>query len=202
LEARAKILEILRRKNYNKQQFGGHLNKSVFSRNNPDLTNLFSDQLTKLHAKTKLVTSTELHQELKTYLKKNKLNNIYTFIPETTQFLKDNAYKVSAEFNENIQASITKCEALIARTGTILVSSRNTGRAINYFPEYHIIIAKQSQLVWDISDAIKHVQEKYGKDIPSMLTLVTGPSKTADIEKTLIIGAHGPKKLKVFIIKD
>ncbi len=46
----------------------------------------------------------------------------------------------------------------------------------------------------------KLIKSRYGNDLPSMITNVTGPSRTADIEKTLVLGAHGPRELFVFLL--
>ncbi|MNL89836.1 Lactate utilization protein C [compost metagenome] len=54
----------------------------------------------------------------------------------------------------------------------------------------------------DLKDAFKLIKDKYGSQIPSMISTITGPSRTADIEKTLVLGAHGPKELFVFLIDD
>lgn len=98
---------------------------------------------------------------------------------------------------------ITSCEALIARTGSALISSANlSGRRLSIYPHIHIVIAKTSQLVYDIKDGLEFIRTKYGANIPSMICLETGPSRTADIEKTLVLGAHGPKELLVFLIDD
>jgi len=204
LEARAKILEILRRKNYSKNLYPGKLNTSVFSDKGKDnLLDLFVEQAQKVNAEVEIIsTEDEIFSKIKEYLRKNNLNNIYTFIPELQQYLSDNAFKPSNEFSKDIEIAVTRCENLIARTGTALLSSAYFGRKINYFAEYHIVIAKESQIVWDISEAIENLQAKFGKDLPSMISLVTGPSRTADIEKTLILGAHGPKKLKILILKQ
>jgi len=98
---------------------------------------------------------------------------------------------------------ITSCEALIARTGSALISSANlSGRRLSIYPHIHIVIAKTSQLQYDIKDGLEFIRTKYGTNIPSMICLETGPSRTADIEKTLVLGAHGPKELLVFLIDD
>jgi len=102
-----------------------------------------------------------------------------------------------------MKLGITRCESLIARLGTVMVSSRvSPGRKINVFPEMHIVVAYTSQLVPDLKDAFRMLRKKYEEDFPSLVTLVTGPSRTADIEKTLVLGAHGPKELYVFLIED
>ncbi|RIJ36895.1 LutC/YkgG family protein [Pontibacter oryzae] len=106
-------------------------------------------------------------------------------------------------FVQGIEASLTTCEALIARTGSIMVSSANTGgRRLSIYPTTHMVVAKASQLVADIKDALQHVRDKYKENFPSMVSMVSGPSRTADIEKTLVMGAHGPKQLVLFLIDD
>ena len=107
-----------------------------------------------------------------------------------------------AEF-EKMQIGITGCEFLIARTGSVLISSDNdSGRQMNVFPPIHIVLAHISQLVNYPKDAVSAIQEKYGEQLPSMISFITGPSRTADIEKTLVLGAHGPKEFIVLLSKE
>jgi len=104
---------------------------------------------------------------------------------------------------KEIKSGLTECEFLIARFGSILMSSGlESGRRMHAWPEVHMVVAYASQLVPEISDAIIGMRERYNGVLPSMLTLVTGPSRTADIEKTLVMGAHGPRELYVFFIDD
>lgn len=96
---------------------------------------------------------------------------------------------------------ITGCETMIARLGSILVSSAQTGgRRISIYPEAHIVIGFSSQLVPDLQQAMLYIRRKYEPDYPSLLSFITGPSRTADIEKTLVMGAHGPKNLYLFFV--
>ncbi|CAN5869558.1 hypothetical protein BH11BAC7_BH11BAC7_33640 [soil metagenome] len=109
----------------------------------------------------------------------------------------------SAEEMEQAGTSITGCEFLIARTGSVLISSRQlSGRKAAVYPAQHIVVAKTSQLILHMKDALKAVKAKYNEAMPSMVSVITGPSRTADIEKTLVQGAHGPKEIYVFLIDD
>ena len=115
--------------------------------------------------------------------------------------------EISFQFEEkdfkHLKVGITPCEFLIARLGSIVISSKNdSGRKLHFFPEIHIVMAYTSQLVPDIKNAIAGLQERHGEEYPSMMTVITGPSRTADIEKTLVMGAHGPKDVYVFLIDD
>ena len=99
-----------------------------------------------------------------------------------------------------IEVGISGCEYLIAHTGSVMVSSAQTGgRQLFIYPPTHVVIAKKNQLVDYLENAYNNIINKYGDNIPSQIALITGPSRTADIEKTLIIGAHGPRFLHVFL---
>lgn len=111
-------------------------------------------------------------------------------------------YKTDKDF-EMAEVGITMCEALIARNGSILLSNQNeAGRRLSIFPHHHIVIARTGQMVMDLKDGFQLIKNKYGSQLPSMISTITGPSRTADIEKTLVLGAHGPKELFVFLIDD
>ncbi len=68
-----------------------------------------------------------------------------------------------------------------------------SGRSVSVYAPVHICIARTNQLVYDVKDGIQLVKEKYGANFPSLVTFATGPSRTADIEKTLVVGVHGPE---------
>jgi L-lactate dehydrogenase complex protein LldG len=102
---------------------------------------------------------------------------------------------------ESADACITGCEMLIARTGSILLSSaQHMGRSAPVYYPVHIVFAYLDQVVYDIEDGIKAMKKKYGNNLPSMINLATGPSRTADIEKTLVVGVHGPGEVYCFLI--
>lgn len=98
--------------------------------------------------------------------------------------------------------ALTGCEALVARTGSIVLSSIANGRAAGVFAPIHICIAHTSQVVSDISDALKKLREKYPLNMPSLISFASGPSRTADIEKTLVIGIHGPQEVYCLLAED
>lgn len=98
------------------------------------------------------------------------------------------------------EVGITTCEALVARNGSVMISNAGAaGRRLSIYPGTHVVIAYTSQLVLDLKDAFRLLKDKY-RELPSMISNITGPSRTADIEKTLVLGAHGPKELIVFLI--
>lgn len=104
---------------------------------------------------------------------------------------------------EEAEIGITSCECLIARHGSILISSGNeSGRSLSISPPVHIVLAKASQLVLDIKDGLEAVKAKYKQHLPSMLSVITGPSKSFSLENEVVIGATGTKALYVFMIED
>jgi len=99
-------------------------------------------------------------------------------------------------------AAVTACDALIAQTGSVLVTSRTTGgRALSVIAEHHVVIASVDQLLPNLPSAYALLRERYasGGDWPSMISMITGPSRTGDIERILVLGAHGPKRLTVVL---
>lgn len=144
----------------------------------------------------------ELKTNLQSLITEKQWSSIFCIDEEIHPLLKDSSLNFKSEFEDikEMQVGITGCEYLVARLGSILVSSASgSGRRMNVFPPAHIVIADTSQLVYNIKDALSKIQTKYKTGFPSMVSLVTGPSRTADIEKTLVMGAHGPKEVYVFL---
>jgi len=113
------------------------------------------------------------------------------------------AYDATDKHLHDAQVSFTLAEALVARTGSVLTSSAlGGGRRLTIYPPVHVVVAFASQIVPDIGEGLAYLQQLHPDGLPSLLTLVTGPSRTADIEKTLVLGAHGPKELHVVLIDD
>lgn len=96
---------------------------------------------------------------------------------------------------------ITLCDGLIAETGTVvLINHPSEPRELSLLPEYHVVIAKQTQLYESLDICFTKIKQLFpAGSIPS-ITLVSGPSRTSDIEKTLVIGVHGPVEFGVIII--
>lgn len=132
-----------------------------------------------------------------------KWHKIYCWEPALQDILTKFDYPFFETDKDFEQADVgfTLCEALIARNGSILLSNANmAGRRLSIYPPVHIVLAYSSQIVIDLKDGFNLIKKKYGNNLPSMISNVTGPSRTADIEKTLVLGAHGPKELFVFLL--
>lgn len=146
----------------------------------------------------------DLALQLAHLVKTKQLQNIYCREPDLKYILNKNGYKNFDAFDvKSCDAAITTCEYLVARTGSIILSSGGQGsRQVSVYAPIHICIAYTSQLVYDIKGGIKLLEKKYRDGLPSMMTLATGPSRTADIEKTLVVGVHGPKEVYCFLVDD
>lgn len=102
---------------------------------------------------------------------------------------------------ESCDAGITGCEALIAQTGSVLVSGPGCGgRALSVLPPHHVVLATPDQLLPDLLAGFDHLRACYGEKLPSFFSFITGASRTGDIERILVLGAHGPKRLTVLLI--
>ena len=102
---------------------------------------------------------------------------------------------------EKCSVGITACDALIAQTGSILLTARSAGgRALSVLPPHHVVVASIDQLLPDLPAAFELLYEKYGDNYPSFATFITGPSRTGDIERILVLGAHGPRKLTIILV--
>ena len=101
---------------------------------------------------------------------------------------------------------ITSCDCAIAETGTLMVCSRpGQERVASLVPPYHVALVERQQIVPDLIDAFRRFSSpplplSPSPPLPSNITLITGPSKTGDIELQLTTGVHGPGKWRVIVI--
>lgn len=101
--------------------------------------------------------------------------------------------------HENSQATITLAEVLVAQTGSVIVSAACGGRGASIVAPVHIVVASAGQLVPTLDDAFARIRERGTAAQNSYVCLITGSSRTADIEKILVMGAHGPRRLVVIL---
>jgi len=142
---------------------------------------------------------------LKVLMKQKKWEDVFTLDEHIISLLKQEGIHVKNNPVDmaTIKAGITLCDFLIARFGSIMVSSALlNGRRMFAFPEEHIVFATASQVVSELKEALTGMRKKYPESLPSQISVIRGPSRTADIEKTLVMGAHGPRELYVFVVDD
>jgi L-lactate dehydrogenase complex protein LldG len=164
----------------------------------------FAEQFNQLQGKfIYCINQQELAFQLSSLVKKQDWNKVFcveeNLIAPVAGQLSDRLVSTGLA---DCDVSITGCEFLVARTGTIVLSSaQQSGRSASVYAPVHICIAYTNQLVYDLRDALQASKEKYGEKLPSLISFATGPSRTADIEKTLVVGVHGPKEVYVFLVE-
>lgn len=165
----------------------------------------FAEQFTKLQGKfIYCINRQELAFQLGSLVKKQDWQKVYCL---EDKLLEPVAGQLDGRIVKTDLAgcdvSITGCEYLVARTGSIVLSSSQaSGRTTSVYAPVHVCIAYTNQLVYDIKDALQAAKDKYGDNLPSLITFATGPSRTADIEKTLVVGVHGPKEVYLFLVES
>ncbi|UAY51862.1 LutC/YkgG family protein [Ferruginibacter albus] len=171
-------------------------NNSVFQPAADELEITFAQEFTKLQGRFAFcIDEKDMQEQLQQLIAEKQWTKIYC-----------NEDKWNDAFSNTINlessdAAVTGCEFLVARTGSIVMSAaQQSGRTTSVYAPVHICIAYTDQLVYDIKEALQLLKEKYQNNIPSLITFATGPSRTADIEKTLVVGVHGPKEVYLFLI--
>jgi len=177
--------------------------QSVYQPSKQELEIEFAENFSKLQGRFSFCANEqELVSQLQTLIAQRKWTKIYS--RETALKTKLSNAGFSTVYSDDVavcDAAITGCESLIARTGSMVMSSAQlSGRTISVYAPVHICIAYTKQLVYDIEDGLQQLRNGYGQQFPSMVTLATGPSRTADIEKTLVVGVHGPKEVFCFLV--
>lgn len=99
---------------------------------------------------------------------------------------------------------VTPAFAGIAETGTLVfASSPETPPTLNFVPDNHIVVMRRSQVVRAMEDAFGKARERFGAGVlPRTLNLVSGPSRTGDVEQKIVMGAHGPRRLHIVMVDD
>lgn len=149
-------------------------------------------------------TKKDVQEQIRKICADREQNRVFCADPALHQLFPD-GLTVDSDFGNflNLNIGVTGCEFLVAHLGSVLVSSAQvSGRRLNVFPQTHVVVARESQLTAYLDDALQLLQEKYKNNLPSLISTITGPSRTADIEKTLVMGMHGPKSLIVLITGD
>ena len=179
-------------------------NQPVFPPLQQEIEVEFAEQFTQLQGKFIFcINQQELAFQLSSLVKKQNWEKVFCLEDKLiAPFVSQISDRIVKTDLADCDVSITGCEWLVARTGTIVMSSAQTsGRTVSVYAPIHICIAFTNQLVYDLKDALQAAKDKYGSNIPSLITFATGPSRTADIEKTLVVGVHGPKEVYLFLVE-
>lgn len=98
--------------------------------------------------------------------------------------------------------AVSAAFAAVAETGTLaLVSGRDNPTTLNFLPDNHVVVVFADDLVGDFESVFARLRSAYGPGgAPRTLNFITGPSRSADIEQTLLLGAHGPRRLHIVLV--
>lgn len=100
--------------------------------------------------------------------------------------------------------SVTHADAGVAETGTlVLTSGADNPTTLNFLPEVEIVVVDAKDIAGDYETVWDRVRERHGKGaMPRTVNYVTGPSRSGDIEQTIILGAHGPRTLHILVVGE
>ena len=102
------------------------------------------------------------------------------------------------------QVSVTGAFAGIAETGTVVMASGpDHPVSLNLLPDTHVVVLREEDIVGGYEDVWGRLRARYGKDLmPRTVNTITGPSRTGDIEQTIELGAHGPRRMHILVVRD
>jgi L-lactate dehydrogenase complex protein LldG len=185
-----------------------------FPNTSDNLIDIFKYQLEKLSGDVYVVyNKEEMVKTLRYLLEKVKPDQCKTHrctlidelkrrSPEIRDYLTDiDELDLTSEEYAKFEVGISAADCLIARTGSILLRAHSSGgRRLSVLPPIHIVIAEAKQIVASLDEAFHFLD--LNQNTWSYATIISGPSRTSDIEKQLVLGAHGPKKLIVILLND
>ncbi len=174
----------------------------VLKAHSVNLVERFSQELEAVGGHAYRVRQDKLSKRLIAFLKEHGINAamIWDSIPALNESdLTEAIVRAERSVDPTLKAGITGALSAIAETGTLMIpSGKGRPLGVSLLAEFHIAIISSSQIVWSLDEALQNKEVRNA----SAIALVTGPSRTADIEMTLTIGVHGPKELHVFVVDD
>lgn len=173
-------------------------NAPIFHQPAEDLDIIFAREFTSLQGRFAFcLNEDELQQQLQALIAEKNWDRVFC-IEEPWSHKFSNYHDLAG-----CDVSVTGCEFLVARTGSIIMSAaQQSGRTVSVYAPIHICIAYTTQLIYDLDEGLRKMQEKYQDRLPSLITFASGPSRTADIEKTLVTGVHGPAEVYLFLVES
>ncbi|MDX7952792.1 lactate utilization protein, partial [Lichenihabitans sp. Uapishka_5] len=99
--------------------------------------------------------------------------------------------------------AVSRAFGAVAETGTLaLVSGTANPTTLNFLPDNHVVVVRADEVAGDLETVLDRLRDRYGPTaMPRTLNLITGPSRSGDIEQTLVLGAHGPRRLHIVIVR-
>jgi L-lactate dehydrogenase complex protein LldF len=187
-----------------KEKLSPLLDKAQIPSDEEDLIQRFASELTALGGEFTLCRSHELGDRIFEQLQKDEITSVISWdkrkLPAgLVDSLQSKGIHVSHEFNSEIKAGISGAEAAIAETGTLVLTlEKGKPHFVSLIPEIHFAVLKASDIAQNLPQVFTSTKVKDA----SMTALISGPSRTADIEMTLTIGVHGPRQVHVFCLQE
>ena len=144
-------------------------------------------------------------EAMKQYIVENQWKPLYSTSAKIREIFKDSGIELNHDYTERRKktASITDCECLIAQTGSVVVTDICAGsRAAFSDADTLLIYASPSQIVANMKEALHLLKEKYENNKPSETVIITGPSRSTEIDNQLVIGAQGVKQIALFLVEE
>lgn len=170
---------------------------------------LFCQWAETLNATVARVAAAEVPGEVSAYLARNNLPATVAMAPSPLL----EGYDWSSQKMLSIrrgraqgsdQVSVTGAFAGIAETGTVVMASGpDHPVTLNLLPDTHVVVLREADIVGGYEDVWQRLRARYGRDrMPRTVNTITGPSRTGDIEQTIELGAHGPRRMHILVVRD
>ena len=144
-------------------------------------------------------------EAMKQFIVENQWEPLCSTSKKMQALFKDSGIELSRDFTtkrKNV-VSITDCESLIAHTGSIVITDTCAGSRATYSNiDTLLVYASPSQIVASMKDAIHQLKEKYGNNKPTETVIISGPTRSTEIDNQLVIGAQGIKQIALFLVEE
>jgi L-lactate dehydrogenase complex protein LldG len=144
-------------------------------------------------------------EAMRQYVVDNQWEPLCSTSAKIAEVFKDSGIKLSNDYatKRKKTVSITDCECLIAQTGSVMVTDACAGsRAAFSNSDVLLVYASPTQIVASLKDAMKLIKERYNNKKPSETVIISGPSKSIEIDNQLVIGAQGIRQIALFLVED
>jgi L-lactate dehydrogenase complex protein LldG len=175
----------------------------------PEKVALFCQWAETNNATVARVGAGDVPKEVTGYLARNNLPAVAAMAPSPALDRYDWASQAMLSLRRGAgqgsdQVSVTGAFAAIAETGTLVMASGPEHPvSLNLLPDTHIVVLRESDIVSGYEDVWQRLRARYGKDrMPRTVNTITGPSRTGDIEQTIELGAHGPRRMHIVVVRE
>ena len=144
-------------------------------------------------------------EAMKQYIVENQWEPLCSTSSKMYEVFKDSGIELSRDYTTKRKktVSITDCESLIAHTGSVVITDACAGSRTSYSnADTLLVYASPSQIVASMKDAIKLLKEKYDSNKPSETVIISGPTRSIEIDNQLVIGAQGIKQIALFLVEE